>query len=58
MAQHQCPGPYRKEAETPQEVKCPQCRADMEIWASDTRVTCPSCETVLTRDELESENWR
>ncbi|NQU09449.1 hypothetical protein HQ590_01550 [bacterium] len=52
MPLHDCPGPDRKKASTPEEVKCPHCGADLEMWTNETKMTCASCSKEVTREQL------
>ena len=54
MALHECPGPDRKKPVVPEEIECPECKAEVEMWTNEKQVTCPSCSRVITREELES----
>jgi DNA-directed RNA polymerase subunit RPC12/RpoP len=36
----------------PGEVKCPHCGAEVEMWSTDTKATCPKCSKTFTRDQL------
>ena len=52
MPLYECPGPDRKKPSVPEEIECPQCGAEIEMWSSDTTVICPSCTAEITRDRL------
>ncbi len=54
MEDHHCPGPDRKKAAAPEELECPKCGADVELWTDESETTCPSCKAKLTRAELEA----
>ncbi len=56
MAQHQCPGPDRKKASVPEDVNCPHCGEEVEMWTSETEKTCPACSKKITRDQLDASN--
>ena len=53
MPLHECPGPDRKKPVTLEEVKCPHCRAVVEMWTNEDQVTCPSCAKPITRELLQ-----
>jgi len=38
----------------PQEVDCPECGAEIEMWTNETQAKCSSCGKVITRNQLES----
>ena len=52
MPVYECPGGDRKTPSVPEEVQCPECGADVEMWSNDTKATCPACLTEFTRDQL------
>ena len=53
MPLHECPGPDRKKPSVPEEFECPKCGSDIEMWSSDSMVTCPKCKAEIAREELE-----
>ena len=55
MALYECPGAGRKKADVPEEIECPECGAEIEMWTNETKVTCPSCSKVITREQLDAE---
>ena len=50
MPLKECPGPDRKKPAVPEEVECPECGAEIEMWTNETQATCPSCGEVVSRD--------
>jgi predicted RNA-binding Zn-ribbon protein involved in translation (DUF1610 family) len=54
MPLHECPGPDRKKPIVPEELQCPACGAEIEMWTNEAQTTCPSCSKVITRDELDA----
>ena len=53
MGMHECAGADRKKPNVPEEIKCPACGAEIEIWTNDESAKCPSCSKVVTRAELD-----
>ena len=54
MALHECPGPARKKPAVPEEIECPECGAELEMWSNEAKVTCPSCSKEISRDLLDA----
>lgn len=54
MPLHDCPGPDRKQQAVPEDVTCPACGAEVEMWTNESKVTCPSCGQEITRDQPEA----
>ena len=52
MLRHECPGPDRRTPNTPEEVECPECGEQIEIWAHDKKAKCTACAKEFTREEL------
>ena len=51
MALHECQGSSRRKPNTPEEVECPHCGAELEVWTHDTKAKCDSCSKEITREE-------
>ena len=54
MLRHECHGRDRKPKPVPQEAECPHCGAEIEMWSTDTKVTCPKCSKEIACDQLHS----
>lgn len=52
MPVNKCPGPERKKIDMPEEVICPKCGAEVEMWTNETEKACPACAETIKRDEL------
>lgn len=52
MVLHECQGSSRRKPNTPEEVECPHCGEELEVWTHDKKVKCNSCDKDLTREEL------
>ena len=53
-----CPGAIRIKEPTPEDVKCPNCGAEVEIFSDELRVRCQKCGTMVYREETPScINW-
>lgn len=44
-----CPGSTRILQPQPQEIKCPCCGNEVEIWTDELRTKCPNCKRTVTR---------
>jgi predicted RNA-binding Zn-ribbon protein involved in translation (DUF1610 family) len=56
MPLHECGGADRKKPNVPEEVECPHCGAELELWSHDTKAKCPACAKTVTRAELSQDN--
>lgn len=45
-----CPGSQKFSQPQPENMKCPFCSYELEIWTDETRTTCPKCKNVVTRE--------
>lgn len=43
MPKPKCPGSLRAAQAKPREVKCPSCRAVVEIWSDEIKADCKKC---------------
>ena len=50
---HSCPGQDRRHL-TVGLYKCPNCRAEVEIFSNETRVKCFKCGTTVHKEKLPS----
>jgi len=46
-----CPGARDLKRPKPENIKCPSCGEEVEIWTDETRATCPKCKKVITRKQ-------
>jgi predicted amidophosphoribosyltransferase len=49
-----CPGSQRFKQPQPENIKCPFCGADVEIWTDEAEALCPKCRKTTTREEGQS----
>lgn len=49
-----CPGSQSFSQPHPENMKCPFCAADIEIWSDEIKATCPNCKKVVIREEGQS----
>ncbi len=49
MAIDFCPGSQKFRQPQPEEVKCPNCGREAEIWTDEIQITCPNCKHVILR---------
>lgn len=45
-----CPGSDLIKNPYPEEIRCPYCKAEIEIWSDETRARCRNCHHVVTRE--------
>jgi predicted RNA-binding Zn-ribbon protein involved in translation (DUF1610 family) len=45
-----CPGAVNIREVKPEDVHCPQCGAEVEIWSDELRARCPQCGESVSRD--------
>jgi endogenous inhibitor of DNA gyrase (YacG/DUF329 family) len=53
-AGHECAGADRAKPNTPEEVDCPHCGEEMEVWTRDKMAKCPGCSKEVTREEWQA----
>lgn len=51
MAIDFCPGAKKFRQPQPQNVKCPSCGEEVEIWTDEFQRRCPKCKSVILRQE-------
>jgi predicted RNA-binding Zn-ribbon protein involved in translation (DUF1610 family) len=34
-----------------EEISCPHCGEEVEMWSRDAEMTCPKCAKLITRDK-------
>jgi len=44
-----CPGADNFRSPRPQDVRCPSCGAEVEIWSDEAKAICAQCKTVVVR---------
>lgn len=49
MVDFQCPGSSRFKKPEPEDIVCPHCGSDVEIWTDEINTTCPNCKRIVTR---------
>lgn len=49
-----CPGAQNFKQPKPENIKCPFCSYDTEIWSDETKTTCPKCKKKFTRKSEQS----
>jgi predicted RNA-binding Zn-ribbon protein involved in translation (DUF1610 family) len=45
-----CPGAVNIREVRPEEIECPQCSAQVEIWSDEVSARCPLCGQKVGRD--------
>jgi len=45
-----CPGSLGFKQPKPEEMHCPFCGGEMEIWTDEVKATCPSCNVTVVRE--------
>ena len=53
MPLHDCPGPNRQKPNVPEEIDCPHCGAEVEMWSHDESARCPTCGAEVKRKQLQ-----
>src|SRR3989338_8944999 len=46
-----CPGSSKFKRPEPENIKCPTCAKDVEIWTDEIQVTCPHCKNTILRQQ-------
>jgi DNA-directed RNA polymerase subunit RPC12/RpoP len=46
-----CPGAANIREVRPEEVECPECGGEVEIWSDELSARCPACGTRVTREQ-------
>ena len=53
-----CPGSRAIRKPIPEDIKCPKCGRDVEIWTDELKATCPNCgEKVFREQEISCIDW-
>lgn len=53
-----CPGAINIREATPEDIDCPQCGAEVEIWSDELSAKCPQCAAGVSREQIPScINW-
>ena len=45
----ECPGESTKAPPSLEEINCPKCQAELEIFTDETEITCDSCGAKIDR---------
>jgi hypothetical protein len=45
-----CPGSSKFKQPAPENVKCPSCGGEVEIWTDEIERACPRCKNKVTRE--------
>jgi len=51
---YKCPGSQNFSQPKPENIKCPSCSADVEIWTDEIKATCPKCNKDILRQAEQS----
>lgn len=51
MALDFCPGAQKFRQPEPENIKCPVCKQEVEIWTDEFQVTCPNCKNKIFRQQ-------
>lgn len=46
-----CPGSQVFSQPQPENIKCPFCDAEAEIWTDEVTAKCPKCKKTVTREQ-------
>jgi len=49
-----CPGAQNFRQPKPENIKCPFCSCDVEIWSDEVKATCPKCKKEFMREGEQS----
>ncbi len=49
-----CPGSNGLKQATPEEITCPNCGTELEIWSDELKTTCTNCKTVVFKERGQS----
>ena len=49
-----CPGSIAIKSPTPEDVACPGCGAQVEVWTHEIKADCPNCHTPVFRERRPS----
>ncbi|MBI4297963.1 MAG: hypothetical protein HY676_05470 [Chloroflexi bacterium] len=44
-----CPGSIAIKSPTPEDIRCPNCGAEVEVWSHEIKADCPNCGTAVFR---------
>jgi len=44
-----CPGAERFKQPVPENIRCPRCNKELEIWSDEFEVKCPACNMDVKR---------
>lgn len=50
----ECQGSEEIKHPRPENIKCPFCSGDVEIWTDEAEAACPNCEKMITREQKQS----
>ena len=46
-----CPGAINIREARPEDITCPQCGSEVEIWSDEISTRCPHCGTRVSREQ-------
>ena len=49
-----CPGSQKFKQPQPENIKCPYCQADVEIWTDEFETKCTDCKKIVSRNNSQS----
>jgi hypothetical protein len=52
-----CPGSQRFKKPYPEEIACPFCGAEAEIWSDEFQARCPKCARTVSRGPQSCLDW-
>lgn len=47
----ECPGSQKFKQPQPENIKCPSCGQEIEIWTDEIKVNCPNCKNIILRPQ-------
>lgn len=49
-----CPGSQKFKQPQPEDIKCPHCGREVEIWTDESGARCPNCKQCVLRQTGQS----
>lgn len=49
-----CPGSTSFKQPKPEDIRCPQCGNEVEIWSDEVEIVCPQCKHAISRPQAPS----
>ncbi len=52
-----CPGAQKFKKPQPEELQCPFCAGEVEVWTDEFQAACPKCGKMVSRDGQSCLDW-